>query len=371
MSGSARVLRGINDVAVLRHLLARGPVSRVVLGELTGLTKPTVSQVVKRLAADGLVRSSGHTTGKPGPNAELYAVDAEAGFAAAVSVRAGSLVASVCDVAGVVRGTAEVTGLGDPAADVAEAVKAAARRGRVAVARLGAVQVAVPGAYDPAADAVRLVDVAGWDQPGVGLAIGRRLRAPVAVDNDVNLAAVAERSRGAAAGLGSFALLWLGEDGLGLAVDLAGRLVRGARGGAGEIGYLPVSAGGDFHALVSGAAVRDLAKEHGLSARTGAGAVAKAFATDGHDGFRQALARRVARGVAAVVAVMEPPVVVLAGEVGRAGGEPLCWEVRAALAELSVLVADIVPSAVDGDTVLTGAVEAARERVWAAILDSR
>lgn len=371
MSGSARVLKAINDVAVLRHLMERGPLSRVALGELTGLAKPTTSQVVKRLAADGLVRSSGHSSGRPGPNAELYAIEPEAAFAAAVSVRAGSLLASVCDVTGALRGTAEVTGLGDPAADVAEVVKAAARRGRVAVAKLRAVQVAVPGAYDPAADAVRLVDVPGWDLPAVSETLGKRLRTPVVVDNDVNLAAVAERARGVAGSVDSFALLWLGEDGLGLAVDLAGRLVRGARGGAGEIGYLPVTPDDDFHGLVSGAALRDLARKHGITARTGTEAVAEVFAADGHEEFRRTLALRVARGVAAVIAVVEPPVVVLAGEVGRAGGEPLCREVRLALERLSVLVADVVPSAVDGDSVLTGAVEAARERIWTTILNDR
>lgn len=371
MSGSARLLRSINDAAVLRHLLERGPLSRVALGELTGLAKPTTSQVVKRLAADGLVRVSGHSSGKPGPNAELYAVEPEAGFAAAVSVRAGSLVASVCDLTGSVRGTAEVVGLGDPAGDVAEAVKAAARRGRVAVSKLGAVQVAVPGAYDPAADVVRLVDVPGWGQPGIAATVGKRLRAPVAVDNDVNLAAVAERVRGVAAGVDSFALLWLGEEGLGLAVDLAGRLVRGARGGAGEIGYLPVAGSRadsvtDFHELVSGAAVRDLAARHGIVADSGTAAV-----TADDPAFRQELAMRIARGVASVVAVVEPPVVVLAGEVGQAGGARLCEDVQQALTDLSVLTADVVPSGVAGDAVLAGAVESARTTLWTALLDGR
>ncbi|GAA4412301.1 ROK family transcriptional regulator [Actinokineospora soli] len=385
MSGSARLLRSINDAAVLRHLMERGPLTRVAIGELTGLAKPTTSQIVRRLAADGLVRVTGHTSGRPGPNAEIYAVEPGAGFAAAVSVRAGALVAAVCDLTGTVRGSAEVVGLGEPVGDVVEAVKAAARGGKVAVSKLGAVQVAVPGAYDPAADAVRLVDVPGWDRPGVAAALGKRLRTAVAVDNDVNLAAVAER---AARAEDSFALLWLGEDGLGLAVDLAGRLIRGARGGAGEIGYLPVSGDDDFHALVSGSAVRDLAARHGLVAESGTAAVARAYAVqpdpnapdhlgdpdadpDEFEPFRRELALRIARGVAAVVAVVEPPVVVLAGEVGRAGGVRLCGHVQEALRDLSVLTADVSPSGVEGDAVLAGAVEAARSRLWTDLLDGR
>ena len=376
MSGSARLLRSINDAAVLRHLMERGPLTRVAIGELTGLAKPTTSQIVRRLAADGLVRVTGHTSGRPGPNAEIYAVEPDAGFAAAVSVRAGALVAAVCDLTGTVRGSAEVVGLGEPVGDVVEAVKAAARIGKVAVSKLGAIQVAVPGAYDPAADAVRLVDVPGWDRPGVAAALGKRLRTAVAVDNDVNLAAVAERARRAE---DSFALLWLGEDGLGLAVDLAGGLIRGARGGAGEIGYLPIGGDDDFHALVSGSAVRDLAARHGLVAESGTAAVARAYAVGADpdileaefDGYRRELALRIARGVAAVVAVVEPPVVVLAGEVGRAGGVLLCGHVQAALRDLSVLTCEVSPSGVDGDAVLAGAIEAARARRWSDLLDGR
>ncbi|MFC7617714.1 hypothetical protein ACFQV2_34230 [Actinokineospora soli] len=72
-----------------------------------------------------------------------------------------------------------------------------------------------------------------------------------------------------------------------------------------------------------------------------------------------------------MVAVVEPPVVVLAGEVGRAGGVRLCGHVQEALRDLSVLTADVSPSGVEGDAVLAGAVEAARSRLWTDLLDGR
>ena len=105
---------------------------------------------------------------------------------------------------------------------------------------------------------------------------------PVGVDNDVNLAAVAERRRGVARDAEGFALLWLGE-GLGLAIDLNGTLLRGARGGAGEIGYMPLYTArgrryGSFQDLVGGRAVLSLAGEHGVPGQTPAAAVAAAVA---------------------------------------------------------------------------------------------
>src|SRR5436305_10806992 len=104
----------------------------------------------------------------------------------------------------------------------------------------------------------------------------------VAGENNVNLDAVAERRRGVAAGSEGFALLWLGE-GRGLAIDLGGTLLRGARGGAGEIGYMPLySLDGerraDLQDLIGGEAVLELAAQHGVPGKTPADAVAAAAA---------------------------------------------------------------------------------------------
>ena len=76
---------------------------------------------------------------------------------------------------------------------------------------------------------------------GLVAGICRALGTHIGVDNDVNLAAIAERARGTGQGVDGFALLWIGQNGLGLAIDIGGTLIRGARGGAGEIGYMPLS----------------------------------------------------------------------------------------------------------------------------------
>ncbi|WP_220447905.1 ROK family protein [Nonomuraea diastatica] len=79
-------------------------------------------------------------------------------------------------------------------------------------------------------------EVPGW-RPGLISSLGRRLGVPVLLENEVDLAAVAELRTGAAQGSEDFVLLWLG-DATGAAVVLGGRLRRGASGGAGEIGFL-------------------------------------------------------------------------------------------------------------------------------------
>jgi predicted NBD/HSP70 family sugar kinase len=166
--------------------------------------------------------------------------------------------------------------------------------------------------------------------------------------------------------------------GLGLAIDLGGTLLRGARGGAGEIGYVPVglAAGADLTDLVGGRAVLALAGAHGIAAATPEAAVAAATsAPEGRAGaFLDALAERIAYGLAAVAAVLDPPLIVLAGEIARAGGDGLAGRVTAALRAATPLDPAIAVTGVGADPVLLGAQVAAqralREQVIATLRDT-
>lgn len=380
-AGSSRLLREINESVALRHLLESGPLTRGDLRSLTGLAKPTISDVMRRLQEAGLAKVAGHTSGGPGPNAEIYAVNPDAAYGAAVSLRAqdSTLVTAVCDLAGEVRARAETPvdfERTDPVTAVGDAVAATCRQARIALRRLDHVQLGVPGSYHERAEVIRYVDVPGWSRPGLVGEIRTRLRTEVSADNDVNLAAVAERSRGIATDAESFALLWLGEEGLGLAIDLGGTLLRGARGGAGEIGYMPVGLPvtgeetPDFQELVGGPAIRDLAATHGIRAESGHAAVAAAVEA-GADAFLEALAVRIAIGLAAVVAVLDPSLVVLSGEVGQAGGTALHEAVGAALRDLSVLETSVASTGLTEDAVLLGGLDTTLTAVRTALLDRR
>src|SRR5215475_1048413 len=87
LSGSAKLLRAMNTSAVLAHLLDRGPLTRADIRELTGLSKPTTSDVLRALVSADLARITGHTSGGPGPNAEIYATNPDGAYAGAISVR--------------------------------------------------------------------------------------------------------------------------------------------------------------------------------------------------------------------------------------------------------------------------------------------
>ncbi|MGE5827165.1 MAG: ROK family protein [Micromonosporaceae bacterium] len=380
LAGSARLLRAINSSATLAHLLQHGRLTRADLRELTGLSKPTSSEMLRLLTDAGLAMVAGRTSGGLGPTAEIYAPNPEAGYAAAVSVRdptgdspgdgrgsgRPSLAAAVCDLAGALRSRVESDvdfASTQPADAVVEILHDAGRRAGITADRIRQVQIAVAGSYDPRSETIRHVDVPGWDRPGLIGEIRRQLQAAVAIDNDVNLAAVAERDRGVASAADGFALVWL-DHGIGLAIDLGGTLLRGARGSAGEIGYLPLPApngGHDLQDLVGGPAVVALARQHGLRAQTAPEAVAGAVAADPTGPaaqFLTELAARIAYVLGAVVAVLDPPLVVLAGAVAQAGGIRLREAVATATRAVVPLEAEIAVTAVTDDAVLFGALDA-------------
>ncbi len=386
--GTPSLLRELNDRAALDLLLGGEMLTRSQISEYTGVSKVTVSQMLTRLEERGLVAIAGEQAGGRGPNAALYSVVPSSAYVAGLYVDFDLVSAAVADVTG--RRVAEVSGNPNGADDPVELVRGTVERACASagleVTRLSALVIGSPGVVDPRTGDPRLaVNLPAWHEGALG-ALKSVWHKPVVIENDVNLAAMAERADGAAAGADDFVLVWLGV-GLGLATILGGRLHRGTAGAAGEIGYLPVHgaplhtdirhpASGGFQSLAGGLAVRELAAKHGFAAQTPAEAVRAAVAgtpdttTDAGAAFLGELAHRVAVGVASVCVVLDPGLVVLGGEVGRAGGTALADRVAAAVASIWPSRPRVVPTSVPGEPVLRGAMLAAVAQARAALLAS-
>ncbi|WP_282793532.1 ROK family transcriptional regulator [Streptomyces sp. CC224B] len=379
MPASPSTARAINDRLALRLLQREGPLTAGRLKELTGLSRPSVADLVERLRDAGLITVVGEAgERRRGPNARLYGIVADRAHLAALDVRTESVAVVVADLLG--RPLAEASlPMGDGTGTGRAVERAVALVERTAGAggatRLHTVGVGAPGLIDPATGDLR--DSAGlpaWHRRLVA-ALTERLPARVLVENETNLAARAEQRDGAAHDQDTFVLLWLGA-GAGAAVVLDGVLRRGASGGAGEIGFLPVpgtgglptatACDGGFHSLAGSAAVADLAADHGLKAEPEPGELPAAalvrHAVDTGDApFLAALADRVAIGAASVAAVLDPGCVVLGGELGRAGGEALAARVAERVAAMSPLRTEVRASALGGAAVLRGALLTARD----------
>ncbi|MDQ0747090.1 putative NBD/HSP70 family sugar kinase [Streptomyces africanus] len=419
MPASPSTARAINDRLALRLLQQEGPLTAGQLKQLTGLSRPTVADLVERLTAAGLVAVVGEAgEQRRGPNAKLYGIVADRAHLAALDVRTEGVSVAVADLVGRVLAEESVPIGGDMATGpaVEQAVALVERVVKEAGAdRLHTVGIGAPGLIDPASGELR--DSSGlpkWHRRLVAALQERLPEARVSVENETNLAALAEQRDGAARDRDTFVLLWLGH-GTGAAVVLDGALRRGASGGTGEIGFLPVpgtaalpsstDCEGGFHSLAAAGAVVDLAARCGVSAEPGqersvvgvvraaVGLVGSAVAqvpevpevpevVEGERRetaqagrgvkevrgavaaarFLDALADRLAVGVASVVAILDPGCVVLGGEVGRAGGDELAARVQDRIARMTPLPTEVRTTTLGGGAVLRGALLTARDR---------
>ncbi|MEW2488320.1 ROK family transcriptional regulator [Streptomyces sp. NPDC048411] len=388
--GTPRVLRAMNDRAALDLLLEHGPLSRTKIGKLTGLSKPTASQLLARLEAAGLVVATGTVAGRPGPNAQLYAVNARAAHVAGLDVNAHRIVAAVADVTGETVGEFELRTPGRRAdsvvRQVADALDGAIKDAGLTRSDVHRVVIGTPGAFDPGTGRLRYAShLPGWHSPTLLDELAAFLPMPVEYENDVNLVAVAEQRLGAARGHDDFVLLW-NEEGLGAALVIGGRLHRGFTGGAGEVGFLPVPGvplvrqvtkanSGGFQELAGAQVLPRLARKLGiddeLTRATGthhevaAGLITRAAAAaeQGEDGpyarLLDLFATGLATGLASMVAVLDPELVVLSGELIASGREPLRARVQGELAELAASRPRLIIGGVTHRPVLRGALESA------------
>ncbi|WP_445279758.1 ROK family transcriptional regulator [Streptomyces sp. DSM 118148] len=382
--GTPRVLRAMNDRAALDLLLEHGPLSRTRIGKLTGLSKPTASQLLARLEAAGLVRATGTSEGRPGPSAQLYAVNPDAAHAAGMDVSPHRIRAAVADVTGRTVGEYELPTPGRRPArpvvqQVTEALDGAVKAAGLARPDVHRLVIGTPGAFDPGTGRLRYAShLPGWHSPSLLDELAAALPMPVEYENDVNLVAIAEQRLGAARGHADFVLLW-NQEGMGAALVLGGRLHRGWTGGAGEVGFLPVPGAplvrqvtransGGYQELAGSQAVPKLARELGITdvpagPYTEAAAALLARAADHAGGPHRELLRtyatRLATGLASLVSVLDPELVVLSGSALTAGGEVLRALVQAELEELAAARPRLVVGDVTEHPVLRGALESA------------
>ncbi|RII19409.1 N-acetylglucosamine repressor [Streptomyces sp. YIM 130001] len=382
MPASPSTARAINDRSALELLRQQGPLTAGQLKQLTGLSRPTIAGLVERLQESGLITVVGEAGAeRRGPNARLYGIVADRAQLAALDVRTEGLSAVVADLLGTVLAEKSLpidddTGT-EPAVQHAVALLEAAVA-ESGAGRLHSVGIGAPGLVDPATGQLRdTTGLPAWHRRLVDV-LRERLPAAVVVQNETNLAAVAEQRVGAVQDRDTFVMLWLGH-GIGAAVMLDGSLRRGAGGGAGEIGFLPVpgaigmpsasSCDGGFHSLVGAAAVCALAAEYGIEAGAGdeaaaVAAVGQAASAPGerrYAAYLDALADRLAIGVASVAAILDPGCVLLGGAIGRAGAAALADRVERRAAALSPLRTEVRAGALGGTAVLRGALLTAQD----------
>ncbi len=378
-----QLIRAMNEQLLLEQVRQDGPLSRADLARMSGLSKPTVALAIANLEHDGLLRVAGHRTGVRGPAAVLYEIRPEAGYVLGLDIGREFVRGALADLSGAVRARAsqkahatttqgrlaELTALGNVLA-----TSAGVTRAKVTQTVIGS-----PGVYDPERGALMMAgNLPGWEQPVVLTELRRLFGRATVVENDVDVAALAERDHGDGRGVDTFAFVSVGT-GLGMGLVIEGKLHRGAHGAAGEIAYLPLSNGevdaaqakrrGTLEVAASASAVVRAAKREGLRGSLSARRIF-AEATRG-DLAAQAIVRDeatlIAKALASIIAVIDPELIVLGGGIGQAPG--FAAEVGTALEMLAPVVPEIRVSALGDDAVVDGCLAAGMERAWHRILE--
>lgn len=324
------VLRQLSLGSVMDAIISHGPISRARIAKVANISKQTTSEVIRELEAGGWVRVHGHTRGGVGRAAVTYEIRPDAAYVAGVDLGGTQLRMAIADLACTV--VAEISEPTDPRGgtkvidQIAALAARLARDNGIARERIRLLVVGTPGILDPASGSIHIApNITGLDRINVVGLLSDAFGIEVIVENDVNVGALGERWLGRAKGVDSFVYIALGT-GLGMGIVSEGRIMRGARGGAGEIANLPI--GGDPFDPAS--------RIHGTleTAIGSAGIVARYVAAGGNadvtvrDLFDRLAtderarvvidetARLMALAIVAVVATVDPEMVVLGGSIG-------------------------------------------------------
>jgi len=238
-------LRGLNLERVLAIAMDRtGPLTRSELIGATGLSAPTVGSLVLQLMQEGLLRDLGTGPSRGGRRPSFMEFNARHGFVAAIDLGPTRTRLAVADLRGerlAHRLMPTPPGLGPKPmlSKLAGAVKALLREAHLPPERLLAVAAGAPGAVDRDRGMVVALapNLRGWSQVPMAQILRRALGAPVVVENDVNLAILGERWRGAARGHDTCAYVTVGT-GIGAGIVVDGELHRGHHSLAGEIALM-------------------------------------------------------------------------------------------------------------------------------------
>ncbi|MFI5954328.1 ROK family protein [Cryptosporangium sp. NPDC051539] len=387
-ASTTTVLRVINERAVFAAVFRLGTASRPELAQVTGLSKPTVALALSNLEGAGLLRQVGLRSGPAGRSALLYEVRPEAGYVLAVDIGREYVRMSLADLVGDVLARAEDPSRGPGTDDlVAQLTRLADELTATAGITRGDVTLAVfgtPGIHDKANGSLHLApNLPGWEQPNSVDRLADLAGPAYLVENDVDLAAVGEATYGLGRDVRHFVYLSIGT-GMGMGIVIDGKLYRGFRGAAGEIGYLPIGEGdpllrqpgvhgrGMFESVASAAGLVATAERFGLTTPATAKDVLDA-ARAGHEAALRAVDLEVdhlSRAVAGIAAVLDPELVVLGGGVGSHAGDLLTGPLLDRLGHLVALDPPrIEVSTLGGDAVLLGALASGLSAARDLVLD--
>ncbi len=382
----SRTVRRANLSAIARELHLNGPLSRSELVVRTGLTRSAIRGLIGELVAAGLVvEESASSAGSPGRPSLIVKPEPTAAVVLAVEIAVDSMAAAVVGFGGAILGSARVDrrrghqAAEEVVADLVELCRPLLETSGRAARFVGS-GVAVAGLVRSVDGMVAMAPNIGWRDVPIGPMIKAALQTsgPVVVANDADLSVVAELRRGAA--LGALDVLYVsGEVGVGGGLVIGGQPLMGATGYGGEVGHMTVNPHGSLCRCGSvGCWETEVGEETllrlaGAPVDGGREAVAAVLleAAAGSLSARAALdhvGRWLGIGLASLVNVFDPELIVLGGLFGRIlphVTEPVADELGRRVLSASRKPVRVTAARLQADAPLIGAAESALEPLLA------
>ena len=362
---------------VMDTVLKSGTISRARLADVTGLSKQTISDVVRELEDDGWLRERGRTAGNVGRTAITYEINNGVAFIVSVDLGGTKVHIAVADVLGnIVAEEMQPTDERGGTFIIEQIVGTAQRLARahaIDPADLRLLVLGTPGVLHVETGSLAAApNIPGFASIDVQRLLSERLGGAVIIENDVNLAAMGEQWRGHGAELTDFAFIALGT-GIGMGIVANGQLLKGSSGAAGEISYMPI--GGDPYDSrgfllgtleYNAGSVAMVRRYEGLGGRPCA-TVRDIFAAleRGDEAARVTItetARLLAPALAAIASVLDPQLIILGGSIGIR--EELVEEIRGAFLRCTPLPPRIEASVLGSRATLEGGLGLAVKRIF-------
>lgn len=380
--GNRQLIRDINRNLILNLIKSRGPISRSELAQVSGLSPAAITGITGDFVASGLVEESGEGESRGGRRPVLLRLNHRAGFVVGLKLMEEAVTCAVTDLDAQVlhHQVTPLPGEEEHSLEsilplLIQAIEDTLAASGVDVERVLGIGIGMAGVVDGNTGTCRYSPFFGWRDVQIAEPIATHFDLPVYLENDVNTLTIAEQWFGYGHDVDHFAVVTVGR-GVGAGLVVNGQIVRGAFGGAGEFGHIPLTADGPLCDCGKHGCLEALASDPAVLRRAAAGLAGGvesqlagrgraltmeeiAAAAAAGDAFAQELLRDAGHwlgvGVATLINLLNPQLVIVGGEGIRAGE----WRLQAMQAAIEQEVFDGLADGVDF------IIEPSGDEVWA------
>ncbi len=329
LRGNRDLIKAMNRNLILNIIRREGSLSRTQLTDISGLSVGAVSEIINDLIGNNWILEVGEGGYTGGRRQVMVRLNPTAGYAIGLKLMEKRVVCAVTNLEAAVFYYQSYDLVSDTSPDhlthmLAEIIEQAIIEAGIGRDKLFGVGIGLAGVIDSQNGVVRYSPFFGWRDVHLAELVQSQLNIPIYVENDVNTLTITEQLFGRGRHQDNFVVVTVGR-GIGMGIVINGQLYRGVRGGAGELGHIILTLnsleGISLEALAADSAVMRYAAENGANQHAQLTELVSA-ARGGDTRAREALMHSGAYlgiGLAAVINILSPALVIVSGEGVQAG----------------------------------------------------